>query len=103
MAIASVMPVIEFVGMWAFRYALKCRDRGFTKDHFKSTKQSIQLYVDIYSGPEYMIHLRFSTILNLTFVCFVYGTALPFLYPIALWAFFVLFTLERLLVCYYYK
>ena len=50
-----------------------------------------------------MIHLRFSTIMNLTFVCFMYGTALPILYPIALWSFFVLFTLERMLVCYYYK
>lgn len=33
----------------------------------------------------------------------MYGTALPILYPIVLWAFFVLYTLERLLVCYYYK
>ena len=33
----------------------------------------------------------------------MYGTALPILYPIAAWAFFVLFSLERMLVCYYYK
>lgn len=50
-----------------------------------------------------MIHLRFSTIMNMIFVCFMYGTALPVLYPLAMWAFFVLFTLERVLVCYYYK
>ncbi|CDW91100.1 UNKNOWN [Stylonychia lemnae] len=103
MAIASIMPVIEFGTMWAFRQGLRMLDRGFTRDFYRSKKQSIQLYVDIYSGPEYLIHLRFSTILNVTFVCFVYGTALPILYPIALWGFFVLYTLERLLVCYYYK
>jgi hypothetical protein len=41
--------------------------------------------------------------MNITFVTFTYGTALPILYPIALWSFFVFFTTERTLVCYYYK
>jgi hypothetical protein len=33
----------------------------------------------------------------------MYGTALPILYPIALFAFALLFVLERCLVFYYYK
>lgn len=101
--IASIMPLVEFGTMWSIKNLLRSTDRNFTKDHYKSKKKSIQLYVDMYSGPDYMIHLRFSTIMNLTFVCFMYGTALPLLYPIALWSFFVLYSLERLLVCYYYK
>lgn len=97
------MPVVEFGAMWGLRNGLRLLDRSFSRDYYKSKKKSIQLYVDVYSGPEYMIHLRFSTIMNLTFVCFMYGTALPLLYPIALWSFFVLYTLERILICYYYK
>lgn len=61
------------------------------------------MYVDIYSGPEYMIHFRYATILNITFVCLMYGTAMPILYLIALFAFLILYFSERLLVCYYYK
>eukprot|EP00347_Sterkiella_histriomuscorum_P023421 403334704 len=103
LSIASIMPIVEFVMMWSVKNGLRLLDRSFKGDQYKSKKKSIQLYVDIYSGPDYMIHLRFSTILNLTFVCFMYGTALPLLYPIALWSFFVLYSLERILVCYYYK
>lgn len=50
-----------------------------------------------------MIHFRYSTILNTVFVCLMYGTALPVLFPIAMFAFFVLYVLERCLICYYYK
>lgn len=97
------MPVVEFSMNYGLKFGLRLLDRSFKSDKFLSKKKSIQLYVDMYSGPEYMIHLRFSTIMNMIFVCFVYGTALPILYPIAMWAFFVLFSLERVLVCYYYK
>lgn len=103
MAIASVMPVIEFLLMWALKSGLRLLDRSFTKDVFRSKKRSIQLYIDTYTGPDYQIHFRFSQIMNITFVTLMYGTALPILYPIALWGFFVLYTLERLLVCYYYR
>jgi hypothetical protein len=50
-----------------------------------------------------MIHFRFSSIMNITFVTLTYGTALPILFPIALWSYLVLFTLEKCLICYYYK
>lgn len=97
------MPVVEFFINWGMKNGLRMLDRGFTKDQYKSKKRSIQQYVDTYSGPEFAIHFRFSTILNISFVTLTYGTALPILYPIALWSFFVLYTLERMLVCYYYK
>lgn len=103
MIINSIMPVIEFGINWGLKFVFRLLDRSFTKDIYRSKKRSIQLYIDTFSGPEYMIHFRYSTILNVCFVTMMYGTALPILYPIALWSFFVLFTLERLLVCYYYR
>jgi hypothetical protein len=41
--------------------------------------------------------------MNITFVTFMYGLALPILFPIALLAFFVLYVTERLTITYYYK
>jgi len=60
-------------------------------------------YVDIYSGPEYAIHFRYSAIMNTVFVCAMYGSAMPILFPIGLLAFVILYVWERLLICYYYK
>jgi len=59
--------------------------------------------VELYSGPEYMIHYRFSTIMLHVAISFVYGAAMPLLYPIACLALLVLYINERLLVCYYYR
>lgn len=85
------------------RESFRRLDRGFGKDIFKTKKKSIQQYVDMYSGPEFMIHFRFSSLMNTTFVTMMYGTALPILFPISLLAFVILYTLERCLVFYYYK
>lgn len=41
LAIASIMPVVEFVAMWSIKYGLRLLDRSFTKDHFKSKKKSV--------------------------------------------------------------
>ena len=43
-----------------------------------------------------MIHFRYSTIMNIVFVTFMFGTAIPILYPIALLSFTVLYIMERL-------
>lgn len=37
------------------------------------------------------------------FVCLMFGTALPILYPLALLQYTVLYITERLMLCYYYK
>jgi hypothetical protein len=57
----------------------------------------------MYAGPEFEMNFRFSIFLNIIFITLLYGTALPILYPIALWSFIVLYITERLCVCYYYK
>ena len=103
MLIASIMPVVEFFISYGKLSVFRLLDRGFSKNVFNSKKKSIQQYADVYSGPEYMMHFRFSTIMNIAFVTLTYGTALPILYPIALWSYFVLFTFERVVICYYYK
>ena len=41
--------------------------------------------------------------MNVTFVTFMYGLTLPILFAIALLAFFVLYTMEKLTLTYFYK
>ena len=63
----------------------------------------MQAYIDLYAGPEYLIHYRYATILLNIFVAFFYGSGMPYLYLCAVVAFAVLYINERLLVCYYYR
>lgn len=103
MLISAIFPFVDFGIAWSLRNGIRLLDRSFGKNRFSSKKKSIQQYIDIYSGPEFMVHFRFSTIMNTTFVCLMYGTALPVLFPIGLLAFCVLYFVERLLICYFYK
>ncbi len=103
MVINAFMPAIEFCGFWTMKEGLRRLDRSFGRDTYKSKKKSILQYVEAYSGPEYLIHFRYSSILNNVFVTMMYGTALPILYPISLVAFIVLYCTERCLIFYYYK
>jgi hypothetical protein len=90
------MPIIEFLVEWLILAILRALDRRFTLNEYSTKQKSIQLYIDIYSGPEFRIHYRMSYILNTTFVCLLFGTALPVLYPIGLAAFMMLYLVERL-------
>lgn len=103
MLIAAVYPVMEFCGFWSLAQFKRLRDRNYTSDVFQTQMPSVSTYVEMYSGPEYMIHFRYSAILLQVGVSFLYGAAMPLLYPIAGLAFFVLYIWEHLLVCYYYR
>lgn len=65
--------------------------------------KTIQAYVDVYGGPPFQIHFKYSTCLCVTYIAFMYGAGMPFLFPVAALTLFVLYTVERLLVAYSYK
>jgi hypothetical protein len=96
MIIGAFMPIVEFLINYVKIRLLRGLDRRFSGNEYVSKKQSIQLYINTYTGPEFMIHYRYSTILNSTFVCLTYGTALPILYPITLLSLCVLYVAERI-------
>jgi hypothetical protein len=49
------------------------------------------------------MHFKYSAIMNITFVTFMYGLAIPVLFPVALISFFIVFLVERLALTYYYR
>jgi len=44
-------------------------------------------YRDLYSGPDYVIHFKYSGILNTMYITMMYGLGMPLLFPIAAFTF----------------
>jgi len=38
--------------------------------------------MDLYLGPEYLLHFRYAKIFNLVYCAMLYGVGLPILFPI---------------------
>jgi hypothetical protein len=103
MIINSIFPVIEFGIAYSKLWVFRKMDRSWGSDTYKTKKTNMQTYVDIYSGPEYMIHFKYSGIMNVTFVTMMYGLGVPILFPIAAFTYFMLYSIERLTTSYFYQ
>ena len=103
MLINAIFPYIEFCINYTKLTIFRKLDRKGGKDEYTTKKKSMQLYIDLYSGPEYMIHFKYSGILNVCFVTLMYGLGMPILFPIAAFTYFNLMVLERCLVAYFYQ
>jgi hypothetical protein len=69
----------------------------------RTKKASIMQYCDLYMGPQYLIHYKYSSILNICFVTFMYGFGMPILFPIAAMSYLTLYTVEKALIYYSYR
>jgi hypothetical protein len=99
----SFYPLLEFFGHWVVRATLRKIDRGCGTDVHKTKKTSIQSYINLYSGPTYLMHYKYSSILNVCFVTFMYGFGLPLLFPIAILSLSILFFVETGSLYYAYR
>lgn len=96
-------PVLEFFAFFGMRLGFRLLDRKFGCDTYKTKKTTIQQYVELYSGPTFFIHYKYSSILNITFVTMMYGLGMPILFPIAAAALLVLYCMEKLMIHYSYR
>ena len=103
MLINAFFPFIEFGIAYTKLTLMRKKDRSWGSDTYKTKKTSMQLYTDLYSGPEYLIHFKYSGMMNVTFVTFMYGMGMPILFPIAAITYFISYSLERLLTAYFYQ
>ena len=79
----AFFPLLEAGGYFALRIFFRLLDRGCSCNKYKTKKTSIQSYIDTYTGPYYLMHYKYSTLLNIVFVTFMYGLGIPILFPIA--------------------
>jgi hypothetical protein len=99
----ALWPFIEIALTYGTSLIYRLLDKGFSLNKYVTKSKSIQQYIDLYSGPDYLIHFKYSRILNIVFVTFMYGMAMPWLFPIAFITLIIDYVVEKLCIVYYYK
>jgi len=54
----------------------------------------------LYSGPDYVIHFKYSAVLTVVFITCMYGMGMPLLFPLAAFNLFNQWVCERISVAY---
>ena len=103
MMINCFMPFVGVATGFIIPFIMRMLDNGFSGDTYKTQKKAMQLYIDLYSGPVFLIHFRYSILFNICFVCMVYGIGIPLLFPIGCLSYVILWCVERFLVAYLFK
>lgn len=97
-------PAMEACVWWGYRLGFRLLDRRFkTCNDEYTNKTTIQQYIELYSGPIFFIHYKYSSILNITFVTMMYGVGIPVLFPIAALSMMMLYIVEKFMVYYVYR
>jgi len=106
MTVTAIYPLIELAIFGGILYLKRARDQKtffIERIPFKTQKQTITQYFDLYAGPAYQIHYKYSYINNICFVAFMYGPGIPVLFPIGLLGLINLYIAERWSVAKYYQ
>jgi hypothetical protein len=96
-------PIMEFFAFFGMRLGFRLLDRNFSCNEYRTKKTTLQQYIEIYSGPVYFIHYKYSAILNIVFVTFMYGLGIPLLFPLAVLQILMLYVVEKLMIYYSYR
>jgi hypothetical protein len=100
MMINAMLPYAGLTSAFMVPWVKQSLDRGFKKSVYKSKKTSLAAYRDLYSGVDYVIHFKYSGMLNIMFITMMYGLGMPILFPIAAFNYFNQYLCERIIVSY---
>lgn len=100
MIINSCFSVILECVFWGIRILSRSLDKW---GEGKTKCSSEQQYINLYAGPEYLVHFRYSMIMNITFITMMYGTALPILFPVAFISYVIIYLMEVYMLFYVYR
>lgn len=103
MLINAFSPLIEFAMFYGILILFRLIDKRFKCSKYKTSTTTMQQFVNLYAGPEYLIHYKYSRVLNIVFITFMFGIVLPVLFPIALLSLIITYFAEKLSIVYYYK
>lgn len=96
-------PPLEFLMYWGMRIFYRMLDSSCTFKKYKTKSTSIHGYLDVRAGPDYLMHFKYSTILNSVFVTFMFGFGIPILFPIAAFTFWIIYVIEKASFYYSYR
>ena len=106
MVVNAIFPPLEAAIMVTMSYILRSYDQGICcrKLPNKTTKKrNLVEFINLYSGSEFEIYYQYSQMLVITWVTFLFGPALPILFPIALLGVSILYATNRLTVAYWHR
>jgi len=100
MRINAILPYVGLVSAFVVPWGKRLLDRSFSSDIYKSKKTSLGAYRDLYSGVDYVIHFKYSGMLNIMYITMMYGLGMPVLFPLAAFNYFNQYLCERIIVAY---
>lgn len=80
-----------------------CKNFWTCKETDQTKAKTIQQYVNTYAGPAHLMHFKYATVLNTILTTFMYGLALPVMFPIAALTFINIYVVEKLCIAYWYQ
>lgn len=96
-------PILEWAAYYGMRILFRVLDRGCCSCSVYTTHAtSIKEYQDVYSGPSYYIHYKYSTVLNVVFVSFMFGFGIPVFFIIGAGSMAILYFIEKSMLYYSY-
>lgn len=106
MIVNAFMPVGTQIGTDCVKWLFRRLDQKWVKGDlakYSTKKTQLWQYIELYSGPSYFVHFKYSALFNIAFVTMFYGVGLPILFPIAVMSYVVFYLLERYVVAYTYQ
>jgi len=79
-------PIMEFFMYYGLRHLTRMWDqrKWWPNAPEKTRSQTLSNFEKIYLGPLFLVHYKYSFLMNIIFCTFMYGPLLPILFPIAL-------------------
>lgn len=90
---------------WVYHYLdkLSKKENPEKDPRYITQKKQMYTYLDLYLGPEYLAHFKYSSIFNVMYVTCLFGVGMPILFPIASLTFGIFWLHERYHVAYTYR
>lgn len=94
------MPMVGVSIGFGVPWIKKLLDSKFTSNPYVTKSTTLSKYKSIYGGPDYLVHFKYSEMLNILFVSMLYGLGMPLLFPISGLALFMAYVCERISLAY---
>jgi len=95
--------VIPWVGLITAKMVPMVKRKLNGGSPYKTKSTSMAKFKAIWSGGDYVIHFKYSGMLNIAYVTMMYGMGMPALFPIAAINYFNQYVAERMVVAWHMK
>lgn len=95
--------IIPWVGLMTAKMVPWLKRKRNGGDPYKTKSTSMAGFKAIWSGGDYVIHFKYSGMMNIAYVTMMYGLGMPALFPIAAINYFNQYVAERMIVAWHMK